>query len=223
MQLLQLRGSVGRRKGGAAKGGRRAAKWVLGAVKMANNNNNNDNNSNNNNTSHKTGLGLGLPFGAVRGEAPLLRCPAGCSSETRQPKTRRDETQRVGAGADDQPIAQVNYDCKSTSQVSQDNNKLHTLSVSPSPSVTLSLSLSHRNVKKESKSPAEQQSTAQRCQQRRQQRQRQRQRQHPPFRLVAVLFSFALYLQTAERFVDRTNSDPLTSARYVHPSDVLLP
>lgn len=97
MQLLQLRGSVGRRKGGAAKGGRRAAKWVLGAVKMANNNNNNDNNSNNN-TRHKTGLGLGLPFGAVRGEAPLLRCPAGCSSETRQPKTRRDETRRNGLG-----------------------------------------------------------------------------------------------------------------------------
>lgn len=138
-----------------------------------------------------------------------------------QDEERRDETQRAGAEADDQPIAQVNYDCKSTSQVSQDNNKLHTLSVSPSPSVPLSLS--HRNVKKESKSPAEQQRTAQRCQQRRQQRQRQRQRQHPPFRLVAVLFSFALYLQTAERFVDRTNSDPLTSARYVHPSDVLLP
>lgn len=96
MQLLQLRGSVGRRKGGAAKGGRRAAKWVLGAVKMANNNNNNDNN--NNNTRHKTGLGLGLPFGAVRGEAPLLRCPAGCSSETRQHKTRRDETRRNGLG-----------------------------------------------------------------------------------------------------------------------------
>lgn len=56
-----------------------------------------------------------------------------------QDETRRDETQRAGAGADDQPIAQVNYDCKSTSQVSQDNNKLHTLSVSPSPSVVLSL------------------------------------------------------------------------------------
>lgn len=98
MQLLQLRGSVERRKGGAAKGGRRAVKWVLGAVKMANNNNNNNNSNNSNNTSHKTGLGLGLPFGAVRGEAPLLRCPAGCSSETRQPKTRRGETRRNGLG-----------------------------------------------------------------------------------------------------------------------------